>query len=451
MNQQKQTEIARRVGLKGDEPWMADFVGLVLEAAAETADKLQGEYSESEGNKWPELRADAETGAGACASTIRDMKPAQSPAPIPEQVAQATSGIPTRPRIEELWGRLTKRDISPAVFAFAYDVANDVLATQSAKQGAQPLMSQRQSFEHWFSDEGKHPRAVERSGDGYVLLSAQSAWEAWKAAYKALDVTGRPSGSPSPVIQASVEQAPVAQEVTQQAAKAETAEHADIPEGTARGSDGTTYHGIAEIYYRFEEGESLHAVLDDKQVSRADAAGKVYSLVGRVALLTEDGSRFRWLNKDHADVETRRKARELARRLGTSSYFAISRDIDYAMGADSAREGGSTSAESSDLDPTTSTVSASGALAAADDVRLTPLNEDTGDIFGRPNFTCTRIAQRLRDLGRDIKNRAANEQAAVIHFLLNMYEQHGADWRAHAEEYLRTPTAAQAATDKSED
>ena len=137
----------------------------------------------------------------------------QSPAPIPEQVAQR-SGIEglNIGRIIELWDANTDRDFGILIEPFARAIEREVLATQSAKQGAQPSMSQRQSFEHWFSDEGKHPRAVERSGDGYVLLSAQSAWEAWKAAYKALDVTGRPSGAPTAGIQASVEQATGAKE-----------------------------------------------------------------------------------------------------------------------------------------------------------------------------------------------------------------------------------------------
>lgn len=54
-------------------------------------------------------------------------------------------------------------------------------------------MGQREAFEHWFSDEGNSPRAVERNGEGYKLMAAQSAWNAWKAAYKHLDVTGRPT------------------------------------------------------------------------------------------------------------------------------------------------------------------------------------------------------------------------------------------------------------------
>lgn len=55
-----------------------------------------------------------------------------------------------------------------------------------------------------------------------------------------------------------------------------------IPEGAAIDARGTTYHNVAEIYYRAEEGESLHMVLDDKQVPRADADGRTLSLVGRV-------------------------------------------------------------------------------------------------------------------------------------------------------------------------
>ena len=45
------------------------------------------------------------------------------------------------------------------------------------------LMShERRRFEHWFSDQGKWPQAVERSGDGYRLMQANDAWRAWQAA-----------------------------------------------------------------------------------------------------------------------------------------------------------------------------------------------------------------------------------------------------------------------------
>ena len=45
------------------------------------------------------------------------------------------------------------------------------------------LMSpERRRFEHWFSDQGKWPQAVERSGNGYRLIQANDAWLAWQAA-----------------------------------------------------------------------------------------------------------------------------------------------------------------------------------------------------------------------------------------------------------------------------
>ena len=34
----------------------------------------------------------------------------------------------------------------------------------------EPVMSQRARFERWFSDQGKWPEAVERSGEGYKLM-----------------------------------------------------------------------------------------------------------------------------------------------------------------------------------------------------------------------------------------------------------------------------------------
>lgn len=41
----------------------------------------------------------------------------------------------------------------------------------------------RTAFEAWFSDDGKYPRACERSREGgYVLAHAADAWHAWQAA-----------------------------------------------------------------------------------------------------------------------------------------------------------------------------------------------------------------------------------------------------------------------------
>lgn len=49
----------------------------------------------------------------------------------------------------------------------------------------------RAAFEHWFSDEGQSPRAIERdmSGD-YRLRQASFAWTAWKAAWQAARTRG---------------------------------------------------------------------------------------------------------------------------------------------------------------------------------------------------------------------------------------------------------------------
>lgn len=63
---------------------------------------------------------------------------------------------------------------------------------------------------------------------------------------------------------------------------------------------------------------------------------------------------------------------------------------------------------------------------------MIPLNDDTRWILGRPNFWCASIANVLREDGHDIKSRAEEEQAAVIHWLLNLYIQHGSGWREAA-------------------
>lgn len=44
------------------------------------------------------------------------------------------------------------------------------------------LVPERAAFETWFSEDGKWPASVRRSGDGYMLAAAQSAWTAWQAA-----------------------------------------------------------------------------------------------------------------------------------------------------------------------------------------------------------------------------------------------------------------------------
>jgi hypothetical protein len=84
-------------------------------------------------------------------------------------------------------------------------------------------------------------------------------------------------------------------------------------------------------------------------------------------------------------------------------------------------------------------------VAPADAVRdarneALPLNEHTRFILGRPNFTCIRAAQRMRELGHEIESKAEAEQAAVIHLMLTMYREHGESWLERCNAYLAKST-----------
>lgn len=74
--------------------------------------------------------------------------------------------------------------------------------------------------------------------------------------------------------------------------------------------------------------------------------------------------------------------------------------------------------------------------------QLLPLNEQTIMILGRPNFACSFTAQRMRELGHKIKRTSQDEQAAVIHMLINMYQRHGDAWFEHANAYLESGRSA---------
>ena len=71
------------------------------------------------------------------------------------------------------------------------------------------------------------------------------------------------------------------------------------------------------------------------------------------------------------------------------------------------------------------------------DPKLFEFNEDIRWILGRPNFTCAHTANSLRALGQDIPNKAEEEQAAAIYWMLSMYEKHGNDWRKKGAEEMR--------------
>ncbi len=66
------------------------------------------------------------------------------------------------------------------------------------------------------------------------------------------------------------------------------------------------------------------------------------------------------------------------------------------------------------------------------------LNTETTWILGRPNFVCGPIADALREIGNDIKRKAEEEQAFVIHWMLGLWEIHGATWKDEADKILGT-------------
>ena len=72
------------------------------------------------------------------------------------------------------------------------------------------------------------------------------------------------------------------------------------------------------------------------------------------------------------------------------------------------------------------------------------LNDDLRAILGRPCFACCRPAQALRMGGHVINTKAEDEQAAVLHWLLCIYFEHGEKWFDVAESELRRMATATA-------
>lgn len=75
------------------------------------------------------------------------------------------------------------------------------------------------------------------------------------------------------------------------------------------------------------------------------------------------------------------------------------------------------------------------ALAHAHDP-MPVLDDDLRYILGRPNFWCYHLANALRAMGQEIARKAEEEQAAVIHWLLKAYFEHGPGWREAVEKIL---------------
>jgi len=57
-------------------------------------------------------------------------------------------------------------------------------------------------------------------------------------------------------------------------------------------------------------------------------------------------------------------------------------------------------------------------------------------ILGRPAFVCGPIAHILQAAGHPIRKRCEDEQAAVIIWMIQKYQQHGSEWRRLGDEEL---------------
>ncbi|HDG8261137.1 TPA: hypothetical protein PCO64_000824 [Klebsiella aerogenes] len=101
---------------------------------------------------------------------------------------------------------------------------------------------------------------------------------------------------------------------------------------------------------------------------------------------------------------------ELAAAMGWSSELAMQQGVSQLEYARSLKE------RIADLESRTVTV------------KLPPLNNDLISILGRPNFMCAHLAELLRKSGEDIKRKSEHEQAAVIHWFLGIYLEHGDKW-----------------------
>lgn len=77
-------------------------------------------------------------------------------------------------------------------------------------------------------------------------------------------------------------------------------------------------------------------------------------------------------------------------------------------------------------------------------ISLPPLNDDLIAILGRPNFTCAHLAEIMRKGGEDVRRKAENEQAAVIHWFLGLYLEHGDKWESVAKADIQARVAAAA-------
>lgn len=80
--------------------------------------------------------------------------------------------------------------------------------------------------------------------------------------------------------------------------------------------------------------------------------------------------------------------------------------------------------------------------ALVKDRTIPPMDDHLLAILGRPNFLCAGLASFLRLGGFDIPKKSECEQAAVIHWMLQLYLKHGTNWGNEADKELARIRAA---------
>lgn len=75
------------------------------------------------------------------------------------------------------------------------------------------------------------------------------------------------------------------------------------------------------------------------------------------------------------------------------------------------------------------------------------LSDDLREVLSTMLWTSGQIAECLRAGGEDIKRRAEDEQAHVLHWLISLALRHGPDWRKKASERIEACRAALSAAE----
>lgn len=66
-----------------------------------------------------------------------------------------------------------------------------------------------------------------------------------------------------------------------------------------------------------------------------------------------------------------------------------------------------------------------------------PFNDEVRWILGRPCFAVANIARLLHEKGiYTCKEKAEDEQAVALHFMLSQYLKHGANWREEGQKEI---------------